>query len=93
MINMSHTARTKRVSLIPYVRRTAETGLTPTSFILTGAKGGTDVEVYARWLVSQTARKTAPGWIYKGLYSSRAWLMVSFISITVAGALRNLFTS
>jgi len=40
-----------------------------------GAKGGTDVDVYARWLVSQTANKRAPGWIYKSQYSTRAWLM------------------
>jgi len=46
----------------------------------TGAKGGTDVDVYARWLVSQTANKRAPGWIYKSQYSTRAWLMVCSIS-------------
>jgi len=39
------------------------------------AKGATDVDDYARWLVHRTAHKTAPGWIYKGFYSTRSWLM------------------
>lgn len=39
------------------------------------AKGATDPEVYARWLVNATAGKRAPGWLYKGLFGTRAWLM------------------
>lgn len=39
------------------------------------AKGATEPDVYARWLVGQTAGKKAPGWLYKGVFGTRAWLM------------------
>ncbi|KAF8314060.1 NAD(P)-binding protein [Clavulina sp. PMI_390] len=38
-------------------------------------KGATEPEVYAEWFVNKTAHRRAPGWLYKGLFSSRAWLL------------------
>jgi len=39
-----------------------------------GMKVYTETADYAKWLVEQTAKENVPGWLYKGVYSTRLWL-------------------
>jgi len=35
----------------------------------------TETADYAKWVVEQTTKENVPGWLYKGAYSTRLWLL------------------